>query len=87
MGEQLQAKLLRLGELNNDEEKKEILTEIGIVVKTLRNRHAEQINCTFDFGQLFAQLTSNDRYHDNANFVNSPEGAYRANRCSSEKAL
>ncbi|XP_076673763.1 26S proteasome non-ATPase regulatory subunit 5 isoform X1 [Andrena cerasifolii] len=61
MGEQLQTKLLRLGELNNNEEKKEILTEIGIVVKTLRSRHAEQINCTFDFGQLFAQLTSNDR--------------------------
>lgn len=69
MAEWLQSKLVRLGELNSDEERKDILADIKIKLGILNNRDAEQICRTTDFGQLFSQLTSSDRYHDNANFV------------------
>ncbi|XP_076232215.1 26S proteasome non-ATPase regulatory subunit 5 [Calliopsis andreniformis] len=61
MAEWLQSKLVRLGELENNEEKKDILAEIKIKLGTLNDRNTEQICRTVDFGQLFSQLTSNDR--------------------------
>lgn len=68
MMEWLQAKLVRLDELNSVEDKKDILSEVKIKLGSLNNRESEQISRNLNFGQLFTQLTSNDRYHDIANF-------------------
>lgn len=68
MADWLEQKIVRLGELNNVEEKKDILSEIKIKLESLNNRETEQISRNVDFSQLFTQLTSNDRYHNNSNF-------------------
>lgn len=69
MADWLEQKIVRLGELNNLEEKKDILSEIKIKLESLNNRETEQISRNVDFSQLFTQLTSNDRYHNNFNFI------------------
>ncbi|KAG6801963.1 26S proteasome non-ATPase regulatory subunit 5 [Apis mellifera caucasica] len=61
MADWLEQKIVRLGELNNVEEKKDILSEIKIKLESLNNRETEQISRNVDFSQLFTQLTSNDR--------------------------
>ncbi|XP_011168763.1 26S proteasome non-ATPase regulatory subunit 5 [Solenopsis invicta] len=61
MTEWYQAKILRLCELNNVEDKKDILTDIKIKFGTLNNRDAEQIARSLDYGPFYSQLTSNDR--------------------------
>ncbi|XP_017881205.1 26S proteasome non-ATPase regulatory subunit 5 [Ceratina calcarata] len=65
MAEWLHLKIVRLNELNNVEEKKDILSEIKIKLGSLNNREAEQISRNLDFGLLFAQLTSDDREYAN----------------------
>lgn len=69
MADWLEQKIVRLGELNNLEEKKDILSGIKIKLESLNNRETEQISRNVDFSQLFTQLTSNDRYHNNSNFI------------------
>lgn len=69
MAEWLQLKIARFGELSSVEEKQDILTEIKIKLRSLNNIESEQVSRSLDFGQLFTQLTSNDRYHDIANSV------------------
>lgn len=64
MTEWYQAKILRLCELNNAEEKKDILTDIKIRFGGLSNRDAEQIARDLDYKPLYSQLTSSDRYDD-----------------------
>ncbi|XP_003699936.1 26S proteasome non-ATPase regulatory subunit 5 [Megachile rotundata] len=61
MTEWLQSRIVRLSELQDVEEKKNILSEIKIKLGNLGNREVEQISRNVDFGQLFTQLTSNDR--------------------------
>ncbi|XP_033327939.2 26S proteasome non-ATPase regulatory subunit 5 [Megalopta genalis] len=61
MAEWLQSKIVRLSELNSVEEKKDILAEIKIRLRCLSNRESEQVSHNLDYGQLFTQLTSNDR--------------------------
>ncbi|XP_043795396.1 26S proteasome non-ATPase regulatory subunit 5 [Apis laboriosa] len=61
MADWLEQKFVRLGELNNVEEKKDILSEIKIKLESLNNRETEQISRNVDFSQLFTQLTSNNR--------------------------
>jgi len=60
-----QAKILRLCELNNIEEKKDILTDIKIKFASLNNRDAEHIARSLDYEPLYSQLTSSDRYRVN----------------------
>lgn len=64
MTEWYQAKILRLCELNNVEEKKDILTDIKIKFGSLNNRDAEQVARNLDYESLFSQLTSSNRYDD-----------------------
>lgn len=64
MAEWYQAKILHLCELNNVEDKKDVLTDIKIKFGTLNNRDAEQVARSLDYGPLYSQLTSNDRYDD-----------------------
>ncbi|KZC11496.1 PREDICTED: 26S proteasome non-ATPase regulatory subunit 5 [Dufourea novaeangliae] len=61
MAEWLQSKIVRLGELNSVEEKKDILSEIRIKLGSLNTRESEQIAQNLNFSQFFTQLTSNDR--------------------------
>lgn len=61
MTEWYQAKILRLCELNNVEEKKDVLTDIKIKFSNLNNRDAEQIARSLDYEPLYSQLTSSDR--------------------------
>jgi len=65
MTEWYEAKILRLCELNNIEEKKDILTDIKIKFGSLNNRDAEHIARSLDYEPLYSQLTSSDRYRDN----------------------
>ncbi|XP_076285992.1 26S proteasome non-ATPase regulatory subunit 5 [Lasioglossum baleicum] len=60
MAEWLQSRIVRLGELNSVEEKKDVLTEIKIRLGSLNNRESEQVARTLDYGQLFTQLTLDD---------------------------
>lgn len=69
MAEWLQSKIVRFCELNNVEEKHNILSDIKIKLGSLNNRETEQISRNVDFSLLFAQLTSNDRYHNNTDFM------------------
>lgn len=68
MAEWLQLNIFHLSELNDVEEKKNVLSEIKIKLGNQSNREAEQISRNVDFGQLFTQLTSNDRYNKNDSF-------------------
>ncbi|XP_072743888.1 26S proteasome non-ATPase regulatory subunit 5 [Anoplolepis gracilipes] len=61
MTEWYQAKILRLCELNNVEEKKDVLTDIKIKFSSLNNRDAEQIARNLDYELLYSQLTSSNR--------------------------
>ncbi|KYN30583.1 26S proteasome non-ATPase regulatory subunit 5, partial [Trachymyrmex septentrionalis] len=61
MAEWYQAKILHLCELNNVEDKKDVLTDIKIKFGALDNRDAEQIARSLDYRPLYSQLTSNDR--------------------------
>ncbi|XP_043253995.1 26S proteasome non-ATPase regulatory subunit 5 [Colletes gigas] len=61
MAEWLQLRIVRLGELDSIKEKEDILSEIKIKLGSLNNRESEQVSRNLDFGQLFTQLTSNDR--------------------------
>ncbi|XP_050577672.1 26S proteasome non-ATPase regulatory subunit 5 [Bombus affinis] len=61
MAEWLQSKIVRFCELNNVEEKHNILSDVKIKLGSLNNRETEQISRNVDFSLLFAQLTSNDR--------------------------
>ncbi|KAL0106690.1 hypothetical protein PUN28_015323 [Cardiocondyla obscurior] len=61
MTEWYQARILRLCELNNVEDKKDILTDIKIKFTALNNRDAEQVARSLNYGPLYSQLTSNDR--------------------------
>ncbi|KOC66025.1 26S proteasome non-ATPase regulatory subunit 5 [Habropoda laboriosa] len=61
MTEWLQANIVRLGELNSVEEKKNILSDVKIKLGSLNNRESEQISRNVDLGQLFTQLNSNNR--------------------------
>lgn len=64
MTEWYQTKISRLCELNNVEEKKDVLTDIKIKFGSLSNRDAEQVARSLDYGPLYSQLTSSDRYDD-----------------------
>jgi len=64
MTEWYQAKILRLCELNNIEEKKDVLTDIKIKFGSLNNRDAEQVARNLDYESLFSQLTPSNRYDD-----------------------
>lgn len=64
MTEWYQSKIQRLCELNNIEEKKDILKDIEIKFGALNNRDAEQVARSLDYGPFFSQLTLNDRYDD-----------------------
>ncbi|XP_014469017.1 PREDICTED: 26S proteasome non-ATPase regulatory subunit 5 isoform X1 [Dinoponera quadriceps] len=64
MTEWYQAKISRLCELNNVEEKRDVLTDIKIKFGSLSNRDAEQVARCLDYGPLYSQLTSSDRYDD-----------------------
>lgn len=64
MTEWYQAKILRLCELNNVEEKKDVLTDIKIKFGSLNNRDAEQVARNLDYESLFSQLTPSNRYDD-----------------------
>ncbi|XP_033184534.1 26S proteasome non-ATPase regulatory subunit 5 [Bombus vancouverensis nearcticus] len=57
----LELAIVRFCELNNVEEKHNILSNIKIKLGNLSNRETEQISRNADFSLLFAQLTSNDR--------------------------
>ncbi|KMQ92678.1 26s proteasome non-atpase regulatory subunit 5-like protein [Lasius niger] len=62
MTEWYQAKILRLCELNNVEEKKDVLTDIKIKFGNLNNRDAEQVARSLDYEPLYSQLrSSSDR--------------------------
>ncbi|XP_012062164.1 PREDICTED: 26S proteasome non-ATPase regulatory subunit 5 [Atta cephalotes] len=61
MAEWYQAKILHLCELNNVEDKKDVLTDIKIKFSALNNRDAEQIARSLDYRPFYSQLTSNDR--------------------------
>jgi len=64
MTEWYQAKILRLCELNNIDDKKDVLMDIKIKFGALNNRDAERIARSLDYGPFYSQLTSNDRYDD-----------------------
>lgn len=70
MTEWYQTKISRLCELNNVEEKKDVLTDIKIKFGSLGNRDAEQVARSLDYGPLYSQLTSSDRYNDRCIFDN-----------------
>ncbi|XP_012232422.1 26S proteasome non-ATPase regulatory subunit 5 [Linepithema humile] len=61
MTEWYQARILRLCELNNVDEKKDILMDIKIKFSSLNNRDAEQVARCLDYRPLYSQLTSSDR--------------------------
>lgn len=63
-----QEKISRLCELNNAEEKKDVLTDIKIKFSSLNNRDAEQIARNLDYKPFYLQLTCNDRYNDTDKF-------------------
>lgn len=64
MAEWLELVIVRFCELNNIEEKHNILSNIKIKLGNLSNRETEQISRNVDFSLLIAQLTSNDRYNN-----------------------
>lgn len=64
MTEWYQAKISRLCESDDVEEKKDVLADMMIKFGSLSNRNAEQVARSLDYGPLYSQLTSSDRYDD-----------------------
>ena len=55
-------KIARLSDLNDDEEKRNLLSTMRIKLSSLTPRELDEIACNLDLTGLFAQLTSNDRF-------------------------
>lgn len=64
MAEWFQINVNRLAKVNNNEEKKDILTEIKIKLGSCNHAEIEAIARSLDVGSLFLLLLSNDRYDD-----------------------
>lgn len=56
------AKINRLIELRDVEEKKELLAEIKIKLLGLTNIELNSVSKNLDLGKIFTQLTSQDKY-------------------------
>lgn len=68
MAEWFQIKVDRLVKVNNNEEKKDILTEIKIKLGSCSHAEIEAIARSLDTGSLFLLFSSNDRYNDDVVF-------------------
>lgn len=72
MAEWFERKIISIDELTDDEEKKNILEEIRIKLKSLTTLELYTTASNLDFTRLFKQLTSDDRFvNDNALFISS----------------